>query len=264
MGQDLIDKLASGQKVDFGYMYIRLESGSRIGDWVYATFSEFIPANAGLAQYGVSSGYCVAIDCSNGCAMNGTPNDMSPAQLGAGALTLDSTIQIPGYRGAYGGILNPNGGRYLWAGRPYMISATGGSPVGSFSATESFAIPGNEQFTSPTEGQPVSLKSDFTVKWDSAQFVKQDGLVSINGVSFTNGYKLYAYLQCTAPVAPGQFTIPAWVLSVLPPSGATANGSALGYMWIGQYDAPTSFSATGLDKGLFTDITHFLRTVNFQ
>ena len=31
MGQDLLAKLASGHKVDFGY--VRLESGTRIGDW---------------------------------------------------------------------------------------------------------------------------------------------------------------------------------------------------------------------------------------
>ena len=87
--------------------------------------------------------------------------------------------------------------------------------------------------------------------------------MSIYGVSFSDAYVLASYMQCTAPVSTGKFTLPSWVLSALPPSGV-GNSNPLGYMWIGQYSPPVTFSATGLDKGLMTDIIFFLRTVNFQ
>jgi uncharacterized protein (TIGR03437 family) len=265
MGQDLIEKLASGQTVDFGY--IRLESGTRLGDRAFASFSEFTPANAGLAQYGVSSGYCAAIDCSNGCVMQGTPSDMSPGQLDAGPLTVDNgaggTIPLSRYAGSYGAVLNPNGGRFLWIDSRYSVSGRGGARVLPFATEKSFASTGS-QFTNIGEFQNVPVKNDFTVAWDSSQFLVKDGTASINGVSFSNGYGLAVYFQCTAPVAAGQFTIPSWVLSALPPSGMEQNGNPLGYIWIGQYAPPATFNATGLDKGLFTDITFFLRTLKFQ
>ncbi len=101
MGQDLVDKLASGQNAAFGYVRLGnsnmpfdpgLAARSSM-DYAAATFSSYTPQTAGLADYGVSSGYCIVVDCSGGCAakgFSGTLFDSSPAQLDAGsALTLD-------------------------------------------------------------------------------------------------------------------------------------------------------------------------------
>jgi hypothetical protein len=47
------------------------------------------------------------------------------------------------------------------------------------------------------------------------------------------------------------------VLALLPPSGSGQSGTItypLGWLWIGQYGAPVTFSAPGLDKGLMTDV----------
>ena len=65
--------------------------------------------------------------------------------------------------------------------------------------------------------------------------------------------------KCTAPVSPQTFAIPGWLLSTLPPSGLGGNASGtlfypLGLIWIGQYNSQTTFSATGLDRGIITDI----------
>lgn len=266
MGQDLVEKLSSGGKVDFGY--VRLETGASLGDYAFATFSEFTPQTAGLAQYGVSSGYCVAVDCSRGCAINGTPNDLSPGQLDAGAaITLYGQtryITIPGYRGVYAAPLNPNGApRYLWGGAPYNVSGTGGAHVGSFAVDLTMNSTG-AQFTNIASGQHVPMKNDLTVAWDSDKYGSKSSLVSINGFSATDNYALLTYLQCNAPAGANQFTIPAWVLSFLPPSGSTARGDPLGYLWIGQYDNPLEFQAQGLDRGLMTNIIYYLRTVRFE
>ena len=267
MGQTLVDKLVSGQRVGFGY--VRLETGAQLGDWIFATFSELTPQTAGLAHYGVSSGYCVAVDCSQGCAINGTPNDLSPAQLDAGsslALAAQSrpSLTIPGYQGWYAANLNPGGGpRYLWGGLPYDVSWPGGSQVGSFSTTITMNSKG-AQFAHIVNGQSVPMKNDLPVAWDSNSFGSKDRLVSINGLSASNNFELYTYLQCNAPAGANQFTIPAWVLSFLPPSGSTARGDPLGYLWIGQYDTPLEFQAQGLDRGLMTNVIYYLRTVRFE
>lgn len=266
MGQALVDKLAAGQKIDFGY--VRLETGAQLGDYIFATFSEFTPQSAGLAQYGVSSGYCVAVDCSQNCAINGTPNDLSPAQLDAGqSLALygqTRLVTVPGYLGWYAAALNATGApRYLWGGVPYNVSSQGGTQVGSFGADITMNSTG-AQFTNVSSGQTVPMKSDFTVAWESAKFGSQSGLVSINAFSATNNYGLVTYLQCNAPAGAGQFTIPSWVMSFLPPSGSALNGNPLGYLWIGQYDNPLEFQASGLDRGLMTDVIYYLRMVRFQ
>ncbi len=77
MGQNLLNQLAAGNNVGFGY--IRLESlvapgvifGEYEEDYGLATFSGYTPQLAKFAEYGVSSGYCVAVDCSNGCDTDG-------------------------------------------------------------------------------------------------------------------------------------------------------------------------------------------------
>jgi len=68
-------------------------------------------------------------------------------------------------------------------------------------------------------------------------------------------------------VAAGSFTIPGWVLSGLPQSQEyPINGQTvpLGYIWIGQYSSPVEFTATGLDRGIFTDVFFIGFLISFQ
>jgi uncharacterized protein (TIGR03437 family) len=267
MGQDLVNKLAAGQTVGFGY--IRLESAREqtlsfeffTGDFVSATFSEYTPGNAGLAAYDVSSGYCVAVDCSNGCANNSyeTLSDSSPAQLDAGALSVDTSLPLTQFSGGdYGAVL---AGTYLFPGFTHTVSGTGGAAVGAFSQSDLASIP-SAMFTGISTNQTVPLSGDLTVQWTGGDPTLQNGQVTIGaisaaGLTANNTATLYEYLQCTAPASAQHFTIPGWVLSALPPTGtAQFQGIpyALGWIWIGQYNKPTSFSAKGLDSGIVTDI----------
>lgn len=142
-----MNKPAAGQKVDFGYIRLQssiLQGAGQLGpeDYAMATFSEIDPGAAGLAEYGVSSGYCSAVDCSNGCAANGggfgSLSDSSPAQRDAGALSVasGSSIALTQYGGFYAADLSPKGVRYLWSNLPYAVSGTGGANVGAFSVTD--------------------------------------------------------------------------------------------------------------------------------
>jgi uncharacterized protein (TIGR03437 family) len=278
MGQDLVDKLASGQNVAFGY--VRLENSNMpfmpgqayraSMDYAAATFSGYTPQLAGLADYGVSPGYCIVVDCSGGCGAkgySGTLVDSSPAQLDAGpALTLDGqgTRQVPanwpGY-GYYASLLNATTPRILYSGYAYTVSGAGGKYIGAFSATETTSTR-DVAFTNLSLSQAIPRSTDLTVKWDGADPAKQNGQVTIGGVSVddinsSGYYDHYAMFQCIAPAAAKSFTIPGWILSTLPASGLGQNGTVtypLGWIWIGQYNNPVEFQAPGLDRGIFTDV----------
>ena len=138
LGADLIAKLASGQTVNFGYL--RLEEGL-VGDVGFGTFSQYTQETAGLAQYGVSSGY--SMSCQSGTlACRVGLSDFSPGQIDAGpTLTVQRfgrTVTVPKYGpGYYFGTLNASdGSRYLWGGLNYSMTGDGGSAVGSFTVAE--------------------------------------------------------------------------------------------------------------------------------
>jgi len=268
IGSDLIAKLASGDPVSFGY--IRLEEGLG-GDFAVGTFSQFTPAIAGLAEYGVSLGYCsVCQSGTNSCGL-GEVSDFSPAQLGAGTqITINGfgrTVPIPNANGGgfYFAILNPSdGSRYLWTGLSYTLAGTGGTQIGEFSATDK--LDSNAPLISfPGQGVTVPLKQDLNVQWTGGS---GKGVLTIGGISFADSARTqYVAFQCAAPATQSQFTIPKWVLSTLPPSAFLANGNLqqpLGFIWIGQYDTPLTFQATGLDRGIVTNIFFLPREVQYK
>lgn len=278
LGQDLVSKVASGESVDFGY--IRLESAITTlyadfaapfqGDYAMATFSQIDPAQAGLAEYGVSSGYCYAT--SNFGSLDGSLSDFSPAQLNAGNLTFQSAqpMQLnessPG-SGYYYDYLSGYG-RVLWSGESYMVSGSGAPAVGPFSVTDTTEVNGLKFTNIQQANQVVPRSSDFVVEWTGGNSALQNGQVTILGLSLTGiTNPLVASVQCTAPLSAQQLTIPGWVLSSLPPSGIYAEGTLdipLGFLFIGQYNTPTEFSAKGLDRGIITDILFYGGAVTFQ
>jgi len=286
MAQDLVNQLAAGQTVDFGY--IRLESwvarytpdsaGNATLDYGIATFSQYTPQNAGLAQYGVSSGYCVAVDCSTECGganlAGFSLSDSSPAQLDAGTLSVqfgpDVTLTQSQYQsGFYDGVLSGSTGRYLFSALTYPVVGTGGSAVGQFTVNDVTSIP-SATLTGLTNAQNVPVSGDLMLQWTGGNPALQNGQVTISAQSVNQSADdtyLAEFLQCTAPVSAQQFTIPAWVLSALPPSSSfTVDEQTIpqGWIQVGQYNKPTAFNATGLTSGLITDIFYNGIGVYFQ
>ncbi|MGD0359434.1 MAG: hypothetical protein ABSC93_01105 [Bryobacteraceae bacterium] len=279
MGQTLVDMLAAGQTVDFGY--IRLESwvaqyvpGSPGGneDFGFATFSEFTPSSAGLAGYGVSSGYCVAIDCSYGCGavMDYTGNfgDSSPAQLDAGSVLSivgapPESLKPENASGFYYGFLSQDG-RYLWSTQTYPVSGTGGTAVGQFSVNDVTSIP-LVTLTGITDLQNIPVTGDLTVQWTGGDPTLQNGQITIYAQS--SNKTQFEFIQCTAPVTAQKFTIPGWILASLPPSGTGGTAPYTypeGWIQVGQYNKTTPFTATGLTSGIITDIFYNGIGVYFQ
>jgi len=271
LGQDLIDKLAAGQSVSFGW--VRLEGGAYISDFASASFNRFTPDTAKMASFGVSQGYCITTEYT----YNGPfPNDSTLPTLDAGPqLTLQGatgTFQLSqNYpAGSYFGVLQASGSattRVLYSGLAFTLTGPGGGDIGAFSTTRTMPVQGG-QMTNIGNYNTRPRNVDLTVTWDASRFTNPNGVATLGGLSevlTADGTQTTAFaeLQCTVPVAPGQFTIPAWVLSSLPPSGIYL-ARPTGYMWLGQYDTPTTFTATGLDKGLISAAEFFLNVVGYQ
>jgi len=273
LGQDLVNKLAAGGKVDFGY--IRLESWfsksafySPTGesDFAYASFSEFTPQTAGSAAYGVSQGYCIG---GNGGGTLGY-GDMSPSQLDAGtALTLvgQGTVSMANAYGPYYWFNAGTAAKFLWSDLRYTVSGAGGKNVGAFTSTDTTSI-GVVAFSSGvTPGQTVPRSGDLTVRWTGADPTLQNGQVTLQAISANSSETVFGFVMCTVPASATSFTIPGWLLSLLPPSGTIQVGATafpLGFLLVGQYNNPTTFQASGLDRGLFTDIFYSGVGVTFQ
>ena len=273
IGQDLISQLAAGQNVSFGYIRLKSWIGKiQIGvssvsgneDFAIATFSQYTPATAGLAQYGLSTGYCAAVDCSLGCGAvmdySTDMSDASSAQLDAGALSITSAFAVPITQqsppGLYDVFLSENG-RFLWGGLTYPVTGAGGAVVGPFTVTDVVSSNVALMPTGIKNGQAVPLNNDLTVQWTGANAAQQSGDIVLYAQSASQDGSQFGFIQCTAPAAAGTFTIPARVLAAMPVSGT---GGTVPYQYpegwiqIGAYSTPTTFSATGLTRGIITDI----------
>lgn len=278
LGQDLVNKLASGQKVRFGYARLEsyvTEGGGQTGaDIAIATFSQLYPEAAGMAQYGVSGGYCIAVDCSFGCAAKGAVysgilSDSSPAQLDAGALSVTGEWNVPLYQfgGLYAAQLSGTyGARFMWTKHVYQLNGAGGADVGAVSASDT-ALGLTTKFSNLSVRQAVPRSSDLQLSWTGGDAALQNGQVTIGALSANTTFTQFAMIQCSAPAAAHQFTIPAWILSTLPPSGQYPVGSPpwpIGWVWVGQNNKAVVFGAPNLDKGILTDTFYDRVEVNFQ
>ena len=267
LGPDLISRLAAGDTVNFGWVHLESialhfgSTGPGLPDYGYASFSQYTPATATWASYGVSNGYCLAnqywID------------DLSPGQLNAGPslqVQGQGSATIPGYAGYYAGNLNPSGSKFLWSDLNYSVTGTGGSAVGAFTVSEYTSI-ATANFSGIVVSQTLSRSGDLKLTWTGGDSTMQSGQVTIGGASFNTDHTLYSYFQCAAPLAPGSFTVPKWVLSLLPPSGSGQTGGSVfpyGYIWLGQWGNSTTFQASGLDRAIMSDIFYTGYPVYFQ
>jgi hypothetical protein len=130
----------------------------------------------------------------------------------------------------------------------YTITGPGGADVGGFSASLTLPTPVTASLpTSITRGQ------DLTVTWTGAAGNLAVLIIGENYVPVATGLGAYVEFFCTADPNAGQFTIPSYVLSVLPPNGIESAGLNGVDLVIGSMVA-VNFSAPGIDAGLFTGI----------
>ena len=128
------------------------------------------------------------------------------------------------------------------AGGTFTFTGTGGKDVGPFTATVSYSNP--MTWTNQSSLASINRSQPATVTWTGGD---TQGYVLITGTSTSpqnaNGANgpVSAGFNCLAPVAPGQFTVPPYIMLGLP--------AGTGALSVENATTPVPFSASGIDFG---------------
>ena len=152
---------------------------------------------------------------------------------------------------------------YLQPGNYTLTNGSGGPAVGGFST--SLTIPGNPPvWTNQDALTNIPRSQDMTVTWSGGV---AGSYIWILGSSADPASKAGAQFICTERAEVGTFTVPAWVLSAMPASGAdpTAGGTADGFLTLHSTLAqPVRFQTTGIDVGFFNWSLWQAKNVKYQ
>jgi uncharacterized protein (TIGR03437 family) len=121
-------------------------------------------------------------------------------------------------------------------GGTFTFKGTGGANVGAFTTSVVFPNPGLT-WTNQSAAANIARSSGLTVTWTGGS---SGTYVSIGGSS-TSSNTANASFTCLAPVSAGQFTVPGYILSALPPGTGTVS--------VNNYTNFQTFSASGLSYG---------------
>ena len=151
---------------------------------------------------------------------------------------------------------------YLVPGN-YTFNNGSGAVVGGFST--SLTIPGNPPvWTNQDAIANIPRSQDMTVTWSGGV---AGSYVSIIGSSADPATKAGAEFICTERAEAGTFTVPSWILSAMPISGAdaSAGGTPDGFLTL-QSTLPQAvrFQATGIDVGFFNWTLWQAKNVKYQ
>ncbi len=151
---------------------------------------------------------------------------------------------------------------YLQPGA-YTLNDGSGAVVGAFST--GLTIPGSQPvWTNEDSITNVPRSQDLTVTWSGGA---AGGFVAIIGDSADPSTAAGAEFGCIAPADAGSFTVPSWVLSALPASGAdpATGGTPVGFLMVATtLSQPARFQATGIDVGFFNWAALQVKNVKYQ
>ena len=137
------------------------------------------------------------------------------------------------------------------AGGTFTFAGSGGKDVGAFSnASITFPNP-ILVWSNQSSITSVTRSAGVTITWTGGS---NNTDVAIIGSSTANNVSVG--FICISPVAPGQFTVPSYVLLALP----AGNGS----LSIANAPIPTSFTASGLNYGTVTASTTYTSSPSYQ
>jgi uncharacterized protein (TIGR03437 family) len=175
------------------------------------------------------------------------------AQVQSGLPSLPpGTPPIPGLPGG-------GGPPYLEPGTYTVNNGGGGANVGSFTAT--MQLPAPLVWTNQDAITSVPRNMNLTVTWTGGAGNDQ---VFISGSSSQTTPRISASFVCTERASAGQFTVPSYVLSALPMSEVIqgAPTGSLNLSIVGGFN--NTFTASGLDFGVFTYSAGTGKQVNYQ
>ncbi|HTW67555.1 MAG TPA: hypothetical protein VME17_23210 [Bryobacteraceae bacterium] len=140
---------------------------------------------------------------------------------------------------ANSGFLNPG---------KYTLTATGASDIGPFQATAT--VPSPIVWTNRDQLATIDRSEPLTLDWTGAS---PGSTVFIVGAGTDLPSNSTAMFLCVAPAGASTFTVPPVMLSNLPASRSNVLQSpAALYLGEWSFGAPATFSASGLNFGLFT------------
>ena len=208
-------------------------SGTQTTGLAVGIFEGVTGASYGSSSGSVSIGGCVVTQT---VSVSGTPPTITYLDAGSLSVTGSSgTVSLAEpTKGLYQAQL-ANG--FIAPGGTYTFKGTGGADVGQFSASLTFPNP-PLAWNNSANFATVNRSAGATFGWTGGT---AGTFVIMAGSSTSTATGVLANYTCIAPVAAGNFTVPAYVLSALPPgtgSSTLENTSSYG-----------NFTATGLTVG---------------
>jgi uncharacterized protein (TIGR03437 family) len=137
-------------------------------------------------------------------------------------------------------------------GTTFHFDATGGADVSAFSASVSYGAP--PLWTNQSGLTSITRASGQTITWSGGP---ANTYMAIGGSSSTA--TATAAFTCYAPVAAGQFTIPAYILEAMP-----AQGGGGGTLTFANYLTPQPFAAQGLSSSTVSAGLAVVAGVSYQ
>ncbi|MBL8178168.1 MAG: hypothetical protein JNK48_26070 [Bryobacterales bacterium] len=144
-------------------------------------------------------------------------------------------------------------GPYLDPGE-YTVTGPGGADVGAFTAKITLGPPLNwtNRATVGNDGaNTIDRTKPVTFTWTGG---RETETVSILGTSLQQNPQFIATFRCLERAPVGTFTVPAWVLSALPPS-------ATGTLSVGTNAEPVRFEVSGVDTATLATSSSSGRTI---
>jgi uncharacterized protein (TIGR03437 family) len=195
------------------------------------------------------------LDAGNPLALMGPKGNKQIPRVQGGsysATLANSTTGIPGGP--------PGDPPYLDPGL-YTVTGPGGADIGAFNTN--LTLPALLTWTNRDQINNINRSAGLNITWTGGSAA--DEVVQILGISSLgegqNAKTVVFY--CLANVQPGQFTVPASVLSALPPSTSIA-GTPNGILEVGSASKPKRFNAPNLDYGFIGYQILSLKNVNYQ
>ena len=221
-----------------------------ISDFTSFSVNSLIRSYGGT--FGPSVGGCLAYEIEASSLLFTDP--IVPTYLDAGSQLVltgpdgQKTIAAAS-TGSYQATLAAAAPFYIAPGNFTVANGAGGSNVGAF--TWDLTLPPS---VVPSIPASINRGQNLTLTWTGGSAFQVVSIYLYNGVRATSSLKSYVDIICTADASAGTFTIPAAILSLLPPNGFGTPTDAgvniqIGGVAINHF---TVAGSPGIDEGFFT------------